>query len=99
MTVDVALESMTRLELPPNCEPIVRLYVGDIEHMLVRAPKNRALFLVGPSGAWRLDAAQLLAKFADGVRALERERDLELGIVGARPPYKSKLGKPRKRAA
>lgn len=95
----VHLESLTRLELPPNCEPLTRLYVGDVEHTLARAPKSRALFLVGPYGAWRLDMGQLVATFADGVRALERARELELGIREPKAPYRAKLGRPRKRAA
>lgn len=98
LSVDVALESVTRLELPPNCEAIGRLYIGDVEHILARAPKNRALFLVGPYGAWRLDVGQLIAKFADGVRALERERELALGIEWPKRPRVVK--RPRvKRAA
>lgn len=80
MHVQLSLESITRLELPPNCEVLARSYVGDVEHALARAPKSRALFLIGPSSCWRLDVAQLVAGFADNLRALERQRELELGI-------------------
>lgn len=99
LSVDVALESLTRLELPANCEPLARLYIGDAEHMLARAPKNRALFLIGPHGAWRLDVGQLVASFADGARALEREREIELGIEWPKRLRLAKSPRPRKRAS
>lgn len=99
LSVDVALESLTRQELPANCESLARLYVGDVEHQLARAPKNRALFLIGPSGAWRLDVGQLVAKFADGVRALERARELELGIAWPRPLHMAKASRGKRKAS
>lgn len=99
MNVAVNLESLPRLALPPNCEIIARSYVGDVEHVLARAPKNRALFLIGPASFWRLDVAQLVAGFAENLRVFERERELELGIEW---PKRLRLAKPpraRKRAS
>lgn len=98
IAVNVALESITRLELPPNCEVLARSYVGDIEHALVRAPKNRALFLIAPESVWRLDVGQLVAGFADNLRALDRQRELELGIEWPRRLRLAKLPRARKRA-
>lgn len=98
LSVSVQLQTVTRAELPPNCEVLARSYVGDIEHALIRAPKSRALFLVGPSGVWRVDVAQLVAGFAENLRAWDRQRELELGIEW---PKRLRLAKAttRKRSA
>lgn len=98
LDVGVKLEAVTRLELPSNCEVISRMYVGDVEYALARAPKNRALFLIGPTSAWRLDVPQLLAGFADGLRRWDRQRELELGIEWPTRLRLAKAPKAKKRA-
>lgn len=97
LAVNVALEAVPRAELPPNCEAITRLYNGDVEYMLARAPKNRALFLLGAGGAWRIDVAQLVATFADNLRAWDRQRELEAGIAWPKPLRLVKRPRGRKR--
>lgn len=98
LSVGVDLLVTSRAELPANCEVLARTYVGDVEHALVRGPKSRAIFLVGPTSVWRLDVAGLVANFVEQLRAWDRQRELELGIEW---PRRLKLAKAttRKRSA
>lgn len=94
--VDVTLESIPVQLLPPNCELLARTLVGDLEYALVRAPRNRELYLLAAGVAWRLDVPRLLATFADQVRAWDRQRELLLGIRDGRAPRRPRLVKQRK---
>lgn len=65
--------------MPPNCELLARVYIGDEMYGLLREPKNRGLFLASYAGYWRLDVPALLASFVDGVREYDRVRDWQDG--------------------
>lgn len=93
LSVNVQLQVASRAELPANCEVLARTYVGDVAHALARAPKGRALFLVGPCSVWRLDVAALVAGFSENLRQWDRQRELELGIEW---PKRLRLAKPRR---
>ena len=98
LAVGVTLESVPAAVLPPNCDVLSRLYVGDLEYALVRAPRDRALFLVAMGVAWRLNVPGLLASFAEELRAWDRERELILGIRDGKAPRRPRLVGRRKTA-
>lgn len=97
--VDVVLESVPRSALPANCELLARLYVGDVEYALARAPRDRAIFLLAQDVAWRLDVPRLLASFAEQLRAWDRQRELMLGIHAGKVGTRPRLVKRKKPAA
>lgn len=66
-------------ELPPNCEVLVRHYVGDWCFGLIREPHNRELYLASPWGFWRLDVQQLVTTFVDQVQDWKRGDDVSHG--------------------
>lgn len=98
LAVTMTLESVLPQLVPANCELLARLYVGDLEYALARAPKDRALLLVARGIAWRLDVPLLLATFADELRAWDRQRDLLLGVRDGLTPARPRLVKGKKRA-
>ena len=98
LAVGVTLESVPVGLVPPNCELLARTYVGDLEYALARAPRDRALFLLANGVAWRLNVPLLLANFADELRALDRNRELMLGIHAGRVTPRPKLVKRKKSA-
>jgi len=91
LAVSATLESVPVAVLPPNCELLARLYVGDLEYALARAPRDRALFLVAAGVAWRLDVPALLASFAEELRAWDRQRELMLGVRDGKAPRRPRL--------
>lgn len=96
LAVTMTLESVLPQLVPANCELLARLYVGDIEYALARAPKDRALFLIARGVAWRLDVPLLLATFADELRAWDRQRELMLGLRDGQAPARPRLVKRKK---
>jgi hypothetical protein len=96
LAVGVTLTSLPRQSLPDNCEVVARLYVGDVDYALVRAPRDRELFLMSGGVAWRVNVPALLATFADELRAWDRQRELMLGIRDSRVGERPRLVRKRK---
>jgi hypothetical protein len=96
LALSLTLESLPRQLLPPNCELLSRLYVGDLEYALAREPRNRELFLVAQGIAWRLNVPALLALFADELRAWDRQRELMLQLAQPRLERPPRLVKRKK---
>lgn len=79
LSLDVEVFGVLANQLPPNCEVLVRHYVGDFCFGLLREPHNRELFLVCPWGFWKLDIAQLVTTFGDQVQEWKRGDDVDRG--------------------
>lgn len=107
IALDVRVASVSRLQIPPNCDVLVRTFVGDVMYGLVREPNNRGLYLLSPSGAFHLDTQQLVATFADAVREWDHDRGFTTDrgnvttseaiheIVNRRPNEKTDRPKPK----
>jgi hypothetical protein len=96
LALSVALESCPRQLLPPNCELLARMYVGDLEYALAREPHNRELYLLAQGIAWRVNVPALLAVFADELRAWDRQRELMLQLTQPRLERPPRLVKRKK---
>lgn len=92
----VEVFGVLRNEMPPNCEVLMRAYVGDWCFGLIREPHNRALYLASPWGFWKLDTLQLCSTFADEVQLWKRDEEFQhaRGLTGRIVPVARWMGAP-----